>query len=254
MTRGKINGNAERLAIEGKPLPLPIGIWAQTMNIMIHRQSQKPHNFARRKRRVSMLGTYSLVLSTLVLLLGCAGVNSVDKDLSATSQAGKEDDDGGVSPFNLEDVFVFKSTPTSGSLPVTAFCTKATGIPSTHSFNREVTYEYTSIKQRTKSGLVVQLDQKIIGTHHGCYTNTVDGVTWAYVEGEFNGKPFKAVGSCSVSVARAPQPGVVPYTCGYAVLQMDGYIGGNFTFNGMSTTNRGYLNASLGSLRAWKQP
>ena len=203
-----------------------------------------------------MFVTRSLVLGTLILLLGCAGVSSVDKNLSTTLQAGKEDEEdiGSVSPFNLEDVFVFKSTPTSGYLPVTAFCSNATGIPSTHTVIREVTYEYSSIRQRKKSGLVVQVDREIIGTHHGCYTDTVGGISWTYVEGEFNGKPFKSVGSCSGDVARAPQPGAAPYTCRYALLQMAGYVGGNFTFNGMGTTNRGYLSSSLGTLRAWKQP
>ena len=168
---------------------------------------------------------------------GCMGI---DHDLTRVNE--------------IEDVYVFRSKPVSANLAVTSFCDPA-GFPSTHHVVREVYYEYSSTNTRDDDGRLLNAAVKVVGSHRGCYSDVVDGVTWTYAEGTFAGIPFKLRGNCAPKSDKAPQRGSIPYTCTYSMIELPTrYVGGIATFNGMSTTNTGYLTSAIATLRLWKGP
>jgi hypothetical protein len=76
--------------------------------------------------------------------------------------------------------------------------------------------------------------------------------------GTFAGVSFTARGYCVFDPERAPElpgsaEGTLPYMCNYEISDLpDGYIGGQSTWNGITTDLHGYLTTTIGTVRLWK--
>jgi len=195
----------------------------------------------------------SCVAAGVLFLIGCAARNTASEGKNATSTTsvlpGKPD---------IEDVYVARSTFTSENLPVTSFCDPA-NFPADYPVARERYYGYWSTETRRSDGMVVKIDAEPLGQHHGCYSTNKDNKIYSYMTGTFVGIPFTARGYCVFNPERAPEPpasaaGTLPYMCNYGISDLpEGYIGGQSTWNGMTTDFHDYLTTTIGTVRLWKK-
>ena len=120
-------------------------------------------------------------------------------------------------------------------------------------------YGYWSTETRRSDGMVVKIDADPLGQHHGCYSINKDNKIYSYMTGTFVGIPFTARGYCVFNPERAPEPpasaaGTLPYMCNYGISDLpEGYIGGQSTWNGMTTDFHDYLTTTIGTVRLWKK-
>jgi hypothetical protein len=152
-----------------------------------------------------------------------------------------------------EDVYVIRSRPSSGNLPVTAFC-DAAQFPATHPVEREREFEYFSVDSETSTGKVRNASVAKIGGHRACYSRTVDDKLYTYGKGTIAGIPFTFSGTCMFTSNRAPQQGAMPYSCDYTHRDMPGYIGGQSLWNGIGGVQDSYLTTTIATIRFWKRP
>ena len=107
--------------------------------------------------------------------------------------------------------------------------------------------------------MVIKIDSETLGGHHGCYSVNKDNKIYGYMTGTFAGIPFTARGYCVFNPERAPElpgsaAGTLPYICNYGISDLpEGYIGGQFTWNGITTDFHGYLTTTIGTVRLWKR-
>lgn len=152
-----------------------------------------------------------------------------------------------------EDVYVARALFSSPNLPVTSFC-DAADFPSDYPVERERHFEYWSTATKQANGLLVDAKAGRLGGHHGCYSVNKNGSIYSYMTGTFAGIRFTARGTCTFNPERAPQPGVSPYSCNYAMSDLpDGYVGGQVTWNGVTTDVSGYLTTTVGTIRLWRK-
>ena len=106
-----------------------------------------------------------------------------------------------------------------------------------------------------ENGLLLNAKAQRHGEHHGCYSVNKNGMIYSYMTGTFAGIRFSARGTCEFNPERAPQSSVSPYTCNYAMSDLsDGYVGGQVTWNGVTTDISGYLTTTVGAIRLWRRP
>ena len=102
---------------------------------------------------------------------------------------------------------------------------------------------------------MVNAKARRLGEHHGCYSVNKNGLIYSYMTGTFAGIRFTARGTCTFDLERAPQSGVSPYTCNYAMSDLsDGYVGGQSMWNGVTTDISGYLTTTVGAIRLRRRP
>ena len=159
-----------------------------------------------------------------------------------------------ASRATLEDVYVARAVFSTPNLPVTSFC-DAAKFPSDYPVERERHYEYWSTVTQQQDGLLVNAKARRLGEHHGCYSVNKNGLIYSYMTGTFAGIRFTARGTCTFNLERAPQSGVSPYSCNYAMSDLpEGYVGGQSTWNGVTTDISEYLTTTVGAIRLWRRP
>ena len=188
------------------------------------------------------------------VLAACSGENPTGTRASTlTSPRGASVSDGATQPSQIEDVYVVRARFSSPNLPVTSFC-DAAEFPADYPVERERHYEYWSTSTQQDDGLLVNASVQLLGGHHGCYSVNTNERIYSYMTGTVVGIPFTARGTCVFNPERAPEPGVRPYTCNYAMSGLpEGYVGGQSTWNGVTTDNPGYLTTTIGGIRLWKR-
>jgi hypothetical protein len=189
----------------------------------------------------------------LGILVACSSENSTRSSTQASS-GGADGSNAGNHRSRIEDVYVVLARFSSPNLPVTSFC-DAARFPADYPVERERHYEYWSTTTQQDDGLLVNANVQHLGGHHGCYSVNKNGMIYSYMTGTVVGVPFTARGTCVFNPERAPEPGVSPYTCNYAMSDLpEAYIGGQSTWNGVTTDISGYLTTTIGSIRLWKRP
>jgi len=188
-----------------------------------------------------------------VVLTCCSGENSTNSLAALASGGDATTQDAAPRRAPIEDVYVVRARFSSPNLPVTSFC-DAAKFPTDYPVERERYYEYWSTATQHDDGLLLNGNIQHVGGHRGCYSVNKNGMIYSYMTGTFAGIPFTARGTCVFNPERAPQPGVGPYTCNYAMSDLpNGYIGGQSTWNGVTTDIPGYLTTTIGSIRLWKR-
>ena len=202
-----------------------------------------------------MLKSRKLIICVaLGTLASCGGVNSSNTRIGTVeSREGPAAPDVATQLAEVEDVYVVRSRFSSLDLPVTPFC-DAAQFPADYPVERERHYDYWSTGQ-SKEGLLVDANVQRLGGHHGCYSVNKNRMIYSYMTGTLAGITFTARGSCIFNPDRAPQLGVRPYTCNYVMSDLAaGYVGGQSTWNGVTTDIPGYLTTTIGSIRLWRGP
>ena len=147
-----------------------------------------------------------------------------------------------------------RARPSSPNMPVTSFC-DAAHFPADYPAERERSYEYFSTTTQENDGLLTNAAVNPVGMHYGCYSVNKNGMIYSYMTGMLAGIPFIARGTCVFNPERAPQTGVTPYTCSYAMSDLpESYVGGQSTWNGVTTEIPGYFTTTIGSVRLWRRP
>jgi len=189
-----------------------------------------------------------------VVLACCSRGNSNNSFVALASAGGANVQDSAPRRALIEDVYVVRARFSSPNLPVTSFC-DAAKFPIDYPVERERYYEYWSTVTHQQDGLLLNGNVQAVGGHHGCYSINRNGMIYSYMTGTVAGIPFTARGTCVFNPERAPQTGVSPYTCNYAMSDLpDGYVGGQSTWNGVTTDVPGYLTTTIGSVRLWRRP
>jgi hypothetical protein len=188
------------------------------------------------------------------ILVSCGGESSSNTGLHVEpSSQSVNAADGSAQPSPIEDVYVARARFSSPNLPVTSFC-DAAHFPRDYPVERERYYEYWSTTGRPTDGLVTAGSVQRVGGHHGCYSVNKNRTIYSYMTGTFAGIPFAARGTCVFNPERAPKPDVSPYTCNYSFSDLpQDYVGGQATWNGVTTGDPGYLTTTIGTIRLWKQ-
>jgi hypothetical protein len=199
-----------------------------------------------------MLISRKLLCVALVVLVSCSSENARDTGPGAVGSAPAKVSDAQSTQSPFEIVYVVRSRFSSPNLPVTSFC-DAAQFPSDYPVERERHYKYWSTNARSTDGAVVDGAVQRLGEHHGCYSVNKNEMIYCYMTGTFADMPFTARGTCVFNPERAPEPGVTPYTCNYAMSDLpNGYVGGQSTWNGVTTDDPGYLTTTIGTVRLWK--
>jgi hypothetical protein len=189
-----------------------------------------------------------------VIVVSCGAEDASTAGFQAGLSAQKAEAPARSTQRSVEDVYVARARFSSPNLPVTSFC-DAAQFPAGYPVERERHYEYWSTTGRSTDGLVANGEVRRLGGHHGCYSVNKDGLIYSYMTGTFAGLPFTARGTCVFNPERAPAPAVTPYTCNYALSDLPtGYVGGQATWNGITTNDPGYLTTTIGTIRLWKRP
>jgi hypothetical protein len=190
----------------------------------------------------------------LGILVGCSSDNSTNTRSGVPASQGAGGPEAPSNGSRIEDVYVARARFSSPNLPVTSFC-DAARFPADYPVERERHYEYWSTSTQQDDGLLVNANIQPLGGHHGCYSVNKNGMIYSYMTGTVVGISFTARGTCVFNPERAPEPGVSPYTCNYAMSDLpEDYVGGQSTWNGVTTDISGYLTTTIGSIRLWKRP
>jgi hypothetical protein len=199
--------------------------------------------------------TRQLMTGLAAVLACCMGATATTGvGLSGQAARSQEPATRPASKATLEDVYVARSVFSSPNLPVTSFC-DAAKFPSDYPVERERHFEYWSTRTQQEDGLLVNAKARRLGEHHGCYSVRKNGLIHSYMTGTFAAIRFTARGTCTFNLDRAPQSGVTPYTCNYAMTDLsNGYVGGQSTWNGVTTDISGYVTTTVGAIRLWRRP
>jgi hypothetical protein len=158
----------------------------------------------------------------------------------------------------VEEIYVGRSVSESRIAP-TEFCDPArTGLANPAAEGR---YSVRSISINASDGRVLDPNIKRIGSGHGCYGPTVNGIRKVYAELMIGSKTFMATGECRQK-SDFPERGINEFHCSADLSTPDDqYVGGLMTTSsisslkdvGLETDPLGYTQSSIAIFRIWKK-
>ena len=160
---------------------------------------------------------------------------------------------------SVEDIYVVRSVRLSRVTP-TAFCAaKRVGFDS----QNDDQYSFKAVATRAADGTITNAAGPEAGRAHACFGPTSDpSILNFYAEGSLGTVTFTGRGQCRLLRADVPEPGINRATCFLELANLPAfYIGGLLTsntilsrqLNGETSDPRGYVQASIATIRLWRK-
>ncbi len=159
----------------------------------------------------------------------------------------------------VEEIYIARSVRESRVAP-TDFCAVAkTGVTPIY----EDRYSFHSTSSRSSDGRVVSANMKTIATAHACVGQKTDPAIFTfYMELQLGRSALTWNGECTQTRSDFPEKGAGVMHCVLNLMDSAGfYVGGQLTTNTITSRNSlgtvtdppGYTQASIATIRLWKQ-
>ena len=163
-----------------------------------------------------------------------------------------------ASQTQVEEIYVVRSVNESRIAP-TEFCAPAkTGIVDAVAEGR---YSLRSISINASDGRLLNANVQTIGSGHGCFGPTANGIRKIYGELMIGSEKFIGTGECRQK-SDFPERGINEFHCSVDLSAPDDrYVGGLLTTSsitslkemGLETDPPGYTQSSIATIRVWKK-
>ncbi|MEJ1963599.1 MAG: hypothetical protein WDO56_19370 [Gammaproteobacteria bacterium] len=161
----------------------------------------------------------------------------------------------------LEDIYVLRSIREL-SAPVTEGCASSKTGFEPFPADAERYFSFWSISSRLQDGRVIDAKHTRVAELHACFGPTADRARQNfYAEIQLGAISFRGSGECLALMTDFPEPGLFPVRCQLILGGLPApFAGGLLTTNTMTsgerfggdTAPRGYTQASIATIRLWR--